>query len=331
MENQQSTKKWYEKRGLLILLFFIFPPLGIYGMLQRKTATWKKVVYILPSAFISLFLAMGIYASLTMDKYATAIDYYNKKDYENAYYYFSRVSSDDKNYDDAIAKIEELKPIVDSINLEKEKMEKAVAEEKRLAKEQKELAKEQKELAKEQKELEKEQKEREKAIAKAKNPVLVYPEIQQKFIKVIEDMEKEYEDAPNELKKSAVRAKRGKFIKEVLGNTRSFNNWIVKVRSLETTSNGKAIFLVKIDGTSIDMGTTNNEFSDIFENTLIDQSSPLYNIIAELNKGDKVLVSGTFLPSDRNELDYIEEYSITEKGSMTAPHFAVRFKTITKQ
>ncbi|VDH04083.1 hypothetical protein [Bergeyella zoohelcum] len=322
MENQQSTKKWYEKRGLLILLFFIFPPLGIYGMLQRKTATWKKVVYILPSAFISLFLAMGIYASLTMDKYATAIDYYNKKDYENAYYYFSRVSSDDKNYDDAIAKIEELKPIVDSINLEKEKMEKAVAEEKRLAKEQKELAKEQKEL-------EKEQKEREKAIAK--NPVLVYPEIQQKFIKVIEDMEKEYEDAPNELKKSAVRAKRGKFIKEVLGNTRSFNNWIVKVRSLETTSNGKAIFLVKIDGTSIDMGTTNNEFSDIFENTLIDQSSPLYNIIAELNKGDKVLVSGTFLPSDRNELDYIEEYSITEKGSMTAPHFAVRFKTITKQ
>lgn len=119
MENQQSTKKWYEKRGLLILLFFIFPPLGIYGMLQRKTATWKKILYAFPfSSFILIFL-IGAYNVATTPDYDYAMRHYHEQDYEKAYNYFLKVSSDDKNYTDAQTKLKEIKFILDSIKKEK--------------------------------------------------------------------------------------------------------------------------------------------------------------------------------------------------------------------
>jgi len=98
---------------------------------------------------------------------------------------------------------------------------------------------------------------------------------------------------------------------------------------MQTTSKGKAIFTIEIEGTGIKMGTINNEFSDLFDNTLIEQSNPLYNAIAELQKGDKVIVSGSFLNSSAR--DYVEEYSMTEAGSMKTPDFLVRFTNVQKK
>ncbi len=67
----------------------------------------------------------------------------------------------------------------------------------------------------------------------------------------------------------------------------------------------------------------------LFDNTLIEQSNPLYDIISELKKGDKVKVSGSFLKSIDN--DYIYEISLTENGSMQKPDFVVKFESIEKQ
>ena len=55
MEQKYLKKKWFEDKALLVILFFILPPLGIYGMLKRNTVTWKKAIYILPASF-SIFL-----------------------------------------------------------------------------------------------------------------------------------------------------------------------------------------------------------------------------------------------------------------------------------
>ena len=97
---------------------------------------------------------------------------------------------------------------------------------------------------------------------------------------------------------------------------------------METTSKGKANFGVEIQGTGITLSNMNNELSDMFENTLIEQSSPLYQTISELKKGDKVFVSGDFLKSINN--DYIYELSMTEGGSMENPDFIVKFKEVKK-
>lgn len=307
MELQKpQQKQWYDNKLLLIILFFLFPPLGIYGMVKHKTKTWKKVLYILPSALFIFFLTIGIIGSFFIDSYKNGLDYYNKKDYERAYKYFKMVKPDDKNYSDAITKISEIKPIVDSIN----------------------TAKENEQLAKKQsKENEKTEKNYHKEISD--NPALEFPPNQQNFLKVIEDYKIRYDDASNELKKSAVRTERGNRIKEALGNTHNFSNWVGVVEQMQTTSKGKAIFTIEIEDTGVKMGTINNEFSDLFDNTLIEQSNPLYNAIAELQKGDKVIVSGSFLNSSGS--DYVKEYSITESGSMKNPDFLVRFTNVQKK
>lgn len=296
-------KQWFDNKVLLIILFFIFPPLGIYGMIKHKTETWKKILYIVPSALFTLLLIIGIIGSIFIDNYEDGIDYYNKKEYIKAYESLSRVPQDDKNYSDAIAKINEIKPIVDSLKIAKENAENEKETNEKAAEENEEKIKE--------------------------NPKLAFPKTQQDFLNVLEQTEKEYKEQPNELKKSAVKTKRGNLIKNALGNTRNFNEWIGIVRNMETTSNGKAIFEVELEGTGVTIMTMNNEFSDLFGNTLIDQKNPLYNIIAELKKGDKVRVSGEFVESPEN--DYVYELSMTEAGSMKNPDFIVKFQKIVKQ
>jgi len=311
----QEQKKWYDSTGLLIVLFFILPPLGIYGMIKRKATSTKKALYIIPASLLILFTLIGVIGAIFIDNYKMGVDNYNKKDYISAYENFRMVKPTDPNYNDAINKIAELKPIVDSLELVK--------------KEEKENARLKQELKKnaKQEEQEKGAKQLVKEDKKTK-PEIELPQMQQDFIKVIEDSKKEYKSAPNELKKSAVRTKRGNSIQLVLGDKKEFNDWVGKVVMMETTSKGNAYFGIKIEGTDITIMTTNNEFSNLFENSLITQSNPLYNVIAELKKGDKVKVSGEFL--DSTKADFISEASLTENGSMTKPNFIVKFQKIEK-
>lgn len=115
MSLTESTKEWYNNKTLLIILFFVFPPLGIYAMIKHKTDLWKKILYILPSSFFSILFIGAVVVAIFSDSYKTGLDHYNKKEYVKAYDSFQLVSSDDKNYKDAISKIKELRPIVDSI------------------------------------------------------------------------------------------------------------------------------------------------------------------------------------------------------------------------
>lgn len=121
--NPEHSKQWYDNKFLLIILIFLFPPLGIYGMLKRKTATWKKVLYIIPSAFMVLYIPALIYTSFFIDNYKEGIDSYNRKDYAMANYYYKMVKPDDKNYNNAVVKLSELKPKMDSVKADKSKKE----------------------------------------------------------------------------------------------------------------------------------------------------------------------------------------------------------------
>lgn len=116
MTTEIEEKKWFDNRAVLIILFIFLAPLGIYAMYKHKTETWKKVLYIIPASFASLLLITGIAGAIFSDNYKSGIDYYNKKDYVSAYNSLNLVSIDNKNYKDAILKINEIKPIVDSIN-----------------------------------------------------------------------------------------------------------------------------------------------------------------------------------------------------------------------
>jgi peptidoglycan hydrolase-like protein with peptidoglycan-binding domain len=150
---------------------------------------------------------------------------------------------------------------------------------------------------------------------------------QVKFSVLIESFEDEYRSASNELKKSAVRTERKNAIKTFLNGKMSIKNWTGRLKYMGTNSEGKAYVNVVLDDSKIHLLTWDNSFSDMWHNTLIEQSTQLYRTIAEINEGDKVSVSGTFLSGEE---DYISEQSVTERGSMTEPEFTFIFKSIDK-
>ncbi len=154
------------------------------------------------------------------------------------------------------------------------------------------------------------------------------PADQEAFIKSVEGFYDIYDDAPNELKKSALRVQRRDAIQGIVGSRR-VANWVGTIADMQTTSDGKASVEVRLGGARhILVKTWNNTISDLMSHTLIESGSSVYNALADLSEGDIVEFSGTFL-SDKQ--DYIEEGSISERGSMTDPEFLFRFSDIHKK
>lgn len=79
---------------------------------KKKMALWKKVLIGIPLTFIILIVLSKLFP---VDYYKKGIDKYNKQNFKEALSYFNKVETSDKNYNDAILKIKEIKPIVDSI------------------------------------------------------------------------------------------------------------------------------------------------------------------------------------------------------------------------
>jgi len=127
----------------------------------------------------------------------------------------------------------------------------------------------------------------------------------------------------NELRLSRTRSERRARVLAAVPSGRVVE-WPATVSELRTNSDGKAIFTVSLS-CGARLRTFNNAISDIGRNTLIPQSSSLFDAIANLRTGQLVLVSGDLFSSD---LDGYEETSVTEKGSMTAPEYLARFTAV---
>ena len=87
---------------------------------------------------------------------------------------------------------------------------------------------------------------------------------------------------------------------------------------------GKGILSIEIDK-NIFIQTWNNAFSDIFDNTLIEVDSTLYNNLLEVNKGDKVQFSGSFI-EDKNEC--FGTQNLTKNKKINKPEFTFIFKKV---
>ncbi len=149
------------------------------------------------------------------------------------------------------------------------------------------------------------------------------PAKQKIFIQKIEEYYPRYLAAPNQLKKSDLRTERKNTINYIMDDLRA-DKWIGVLKSMGTTSQREAYIVIQLPNSKITLRT--NSTLD-FDNTLIKQNTKLYETISNLEEGDKVVFSGTFIP-DRE--DYLKEFSITELGSMTEPEFIFRFIDIQK-
>lgn len=168
----------------------------------------------------------------------------------------------------------------------------------------------------------------EKVEAEAK-PAVAVPADQQAFCDAISEAAAAYSAAKNDLKKSKVRGTRKAAVLQAVPSG-AVTDWIGTVTQLTTNSEGKAVFGVKLACGEVTLETWNNALSDINSNTLIDQSHPLFDAIAEFEAGSwskdgtRVKFSGEFKQNDK--LDGFEEQSITEAGSLGKnPAYSMRF------
>ena len=153
------------------------------------------------------------------------------------------------------------------------------------------------------------------------------PEQQAAFIQTVESFYQPYHEASNELQGSAQRTKRNEALAALLPD-RAVQDWTGTLESLDTTSQGNAYITIRPDGTeSIIIATWNNALADVGTNSIIPTGSDLYNQLAGMSVGDRVVFSGTLAAGDE---DHIVEGSLTESGSMTTPVFVMVFSDVTR-
>ena len=106
-------------------------------------------------------------------------------------------------------------------------------------------------------------------------------------------------------------------------------DWIGTVKTVDANGEGKAIVTVAIDD-DIEIGTWNNALSDIVDNTLVEQGTPLYDAALALAPGDTVRFSGTLKSgTDGNDTCYYTS-NLTEAMSIDSPDYIITFSELKK-
>lgn len=167
--------------------------------------------------------------------------------------------------------------------------------------------------------------------------VQISPEMQQKnfinqysspnqeaFHNTLKGFSQEYRANSNEIQKSAVfRKQRDYLLKNVPGGR--ISNWVGTINSITTTKGGDyATVSIKSDiaGYQITYETWNNPVSDFRDHTMIPINTAVYNQLANINEGEKVVFTAQMI---RDRQDGYREGSITERGTVTDSVFIVKF------
>jgi hypothetical protein len=150
-------------------------------------------------------------------------------------------------------------------------------------------------------------------------------EQQQAFIRMIEDYSERYREAENELQSSARRSERQAALAKLLPD-REVHEWTGTLESLDTDSRGNAYITITPDGAEdMTIATWNNALADADTQSMIPSGSELFEELATMREGERVIFSGTFVADDQ---DHIAEGSLTEDKAMTTPDFVMVFSEI---
>jgi hypothetical protein len=149
------------------------------------------------------------------------------------------------------------------------------------------------------------------------------PQVQASFVATVDQWRKTYATGANDMAKGATRPARAKDICSLIKST-SIDRWIGTVETLSSNSDGLGVLSVKI-GDDIALKTWNNSVSDVVDHTLIDPASNLFRQATSLKVGQRVAVSGTFIPS---KTDCFREGSMTLAGSLQSPEYIFHFADI---
>jgi len=151
------------------------------------------------------------------------------------------------------------------------------------------------------------------------------PPNEQAFNAAVTTGKNSFDGTNNEIKQGQAQAMRNQALCGAVSGLQ-VTNWVGKINSINTNGSGKGALELQI-GPDSKIATWNNAVSDVVDDTLIPQSSPIYATLANLGDGDKIMFSGTFFHDSENCL---EEQSLTKAGKMDTPNFVFRFTSVVK-
>ena len=154
------------------------------------------------------------------------------------------------------------------------------------------------------------------------------PAAQQAMSDAVEQGRLDAEDAESDLQRANVLNVRSETMCDSVPDG-AVDQWVGTVVTVDANGEGKAVVVVSIED-DIEIGTWNNAFSDISDNTLIEQGTPLYDAALELVPGDVVKFSGTLKSgSEGNDTCYYTS-NLTEVMSIESPDYIISFSDLQK-
>lgn len=149
------------------------------------------------------------------------------------------------------------------------------------------------------------------------------PQAEASFVASVDKWRKTYAAGANDMAKGAARPARAKDICTLMKSA-FIAGWIGTVETLSSNGDGLGVLSVKISDDVV-LKTWNNSVSDVGDHTMIDPTSNLFHKAISLKVGQRVAISGAFIPS---KTDCFREGSITLAGSLQSPEYIFQFSDI---
>jgi len=155
---------------------------------------------------------------------------------------------------------------------------------------------------------------------------MTLPRAERRFLAIVADAQEAAADA-NEIGVVQARHRRGQQLCRLLGSGLQARSWTAVVDSVETTLGGDAGVLELSIADGVKVATWNNSLSDFDDQTLIKEGSPVWRLLAELEEGDVVRFTASFV---RDEENCVRESSLIDVNGLLTPTFIARFSAVEK-
>lgn len=143
------------------------------------------------------------------------------------------------------------------------------------------------------------------------------------FVDTINKYRNEFDPASNDLKKNKLLRNRNEDLCGPSFDASFVFEWIGKIKDISTNLDGKGILAVEIDK-NIRIETWNNAFSDIFNNTLIEIDTSVYDQLIDLEINQVILFDGNFFPND----ECIESQNLLTNSKIMKPSYTFKFSNL---
>ncbi|WP_375387989.1 hypothetical protein [uncultured Amnibacterium sp.] len=152
-----------------------------------------------------------------------------------------------------------------------------------------------------------------------------YVRSEKRFVSIVERAAHDYDATDNELKGAKVLKNRDSDACAAAGS--KVKSWVGTIHDIGATGDGDGYIEIEIAPTIV-VETWNNSLSDVFDDTLIPQSASFYDRLTDLEEGDEVVFSGSFVASDDSCL---ETTNLTKTFNAADPNFLFKFSNVRAQ